>query len=90
MLGVWTALGFMESSVKSLKGGESSINFRGCFSQQLKAELANLSSMYCLSLGKFSIVGAQGSRGGVVGGSSRLGHGQASGSPGVGTPELEH
>ena len=72
------------------KGGESSINFNGCFSQQLKAELANLSNMNCLSFGRFSSVGAQGNTGGVVGGNSRLGQEHVSGSPGVGTPELEH
>ena len=72
----------------NLQGGDLSINFRGCFSQQLKALLAYLSRMNCLSLGKFSTVGAQGRLSGAVGGSSLLG--QAHVSPEVGTPELEH
>ena len=70
-------------------GGDLSISLRGCLSQQLKALLAYLVSIYSLMVGKFSGVGAQGMTGGSGGGSSLLGqvHGA---SLVVGTPELEH
>ena len=65
-----------------------SINLKGCFSQQLNALLAYLSSMYCFRVGKFSTVGAQGITDGTGGGKSR--RGQAHEALLVGTPELEH
>ena len=89
VLGVWMALGVADSSVKIFMAGDLSISFKGCFSQQLKAELAYLSRINFFSCGKLSTVGAHGRIGGDVGGSSRLGHVHAV-SEGVGTPELEH
>ena len=89
MLGVCMALGLAFSSVKTLIDGDLSINLSGWCSQQLKLLLAYLSKMDCLSLGRFSGVGAQGNTGGVVGGNSLLGQLQVV-SLGAGTPEFEH
>ena len=75
--------------MKILIGGDLSISFSGCVSQQLKALLAYLSRMYCFSFGRFSRVGAQGSTAGARGGNSLLGQLQAV-SLGDGTPEFEH
>ena len=88
MLGVCTALGFAFSSVYILRGGDLSINFRGCLSQQLNALLEYLSRINCFKVGRFSTVGAHGMTDGTGGGMSR--RGQAHGELVVGTPELEH
>ena len=61
---------------------------KGCFSQQLNAELENRSRIYCLSIGRFSSVGGQGKTTGFVGGNVRLGHWHGI-SSGPGTPVLE-
>ena len=55
----------------------------------LKAELANLSRIYCFNFGRFSSVAGQGRVTGVVGGSDLTGHEQGS-SPGRTVPEFEH
>ena len=46
----------------------------GCFSHTLNALLLNLSSMYCLRMGRFSTVGGQGKCGWVLGGKFLRGH----------------
>ena len=61
---------------------------KGCFSQQLNAELLYLSRMYCFNTGRFSSVGAHGKCGWVVGGSVRFGHLHGA-SLMLGTPVLE-
>ena len=82
------ATGTASSLRNKRKGGDLSIRGNGCFSQQLNAELENLSRMYCFKTGKFSSVGAQGNTTGAVGGSVRLGHVHG-GSSGPGTPVFE-
>ena len=83
-----TATGTASSLRNSRSGGDLSIRGNGCCSQQLKAELENLSRMYFFKIGKFSSVGGQGKTTGDVGGSVRLGHVHG-GSSGPGTPVLE-
>ena len=62
---------------------------RGCLSQVLKALLAYLSIKYCLIIGRFSMVGEQGSTGTSLGGADLVGQEQGV-SSGPSTPELEH
>ena len=82
------ATGTASSLRNRRSGGDLSIKGNGCFSQQLNAELENLSRMYFFKTGKFSSVGGQGKITGVVGGSVRLGHVHG-GSSGPGTPVFE-
>ena len=74
MPGDVTATGVAVGSTNNLRGGASSIRGKGCLSHLLNAELWNLSNMYCLIMGRFSAVGAQGRTGSSVGGRDRLGH----------------
>ena len=67
-LGEVIAVGVACSSTKRRNGGASDMVGRICCSQQLKAELLNLSRMY------YSTVGSQGMTGGSDGGGPRLGH----------------
>ena len=83
------ATGVACGSTNSLSGGASVMSGRGWCSQQLKAELLNLSSIYCFRIGRFSSVGSQGSMGLSDGGRDRLGHEQGI-SFGPTTPEFVH
>ena len=88
-VGEVTATGVACGSTNNLRGGASVISGRGCCSQQLKAELLYLSSMYFFSIGRFSSVGSHGRTGSSVGGRDRFGHWQGL-SLGPTTPELVH
>ena len=86
--GVCTATGTASSLTNRRNGGDLSMRGNGCFSQQLNADPAYRSRMYCFSVGRFSSVGGHGRIIGEVGGSVLRGHWQGW-SSGPGTPVLE-
>ena len=85
--GEWTATGCAALSTNNRNGGLSCISGNGWCSQVLNALAAKRSKIYCFSCGRFSLVGAQGSTGVVVGGVCLTGHEQGW-SEGPATPVL--